>query len=177
MNKSYTILAVKGMTADEVSNAFCLDPSPDSNTLGGITCGDDSIASVFALGAKEGTTLALIPGLREESQEFYSLLGEGRKIGLFISDFETASATVSIFEDFNLKSKWTVSGAKLLEDSEGRFGNASAASEDAYYFHDLDLAPWNDLYEFIGTSPDDAPMSYAKPREKNQPNKAAHRTG
>lgn len=167
MNKSYTILAAKGLSKDEVSKALGLAPSPDSNTLGGITQGDDSIDSVFAVGAKDGTTLALIPGLREESQEFYSLLGEGREIGLFISDFETASATVSIFEGFNPKSKWNVSGGELLEDSQGRFGDASAASEDDYFFHDLDLEPWNDLYQFIGTSPDDAPMSYSKPPENN----------
>ena len=149
------------MEAGDLASALKIEPTSELATLGAIVQGEDSIDSIYALGAKNGMAFALVPGLREESESFYSLLAEGREIGLFSSDFETASASVSIFDGFNPKSKWVVVGGELGEDSERKFGNPHSVSDDDYSFHDLDLEPWNDLYRFVGESPDPVEMKLA----------------
>jgi hypothetical protein len=48
-----------------------------------------------------------------------------------------------------------VQDGELVEDTSQRFGNASA---ETLYFEDLDIEPWNDLYQFIEEPPDEVEM-------------------
>lgn len=99
MNRSYSIIAAKLTSKEDLATSLCLAPTSEANTLGGICHGDQAIDSIFAIGFKERTALALMPGLREESEQFYSLLSSDRTVGLFTSEFDTCSASVSILMD------------------------------------------------------------------------------
>lgn len=123
--------------------------------MGDIVQGDEPIDSLYAVGHQNDFVFALYPGLAVDSEPFSGLLGKGTSIGLFQSDFDAGSASVSLFEGETSQSKWVVRDGELVEDSNQRFGNASA---ETLYFEDLDIEPWNDLYQFIQEPPDEVEM-------------------
>ena len=156
MNRSYSIVAAKGISLGDFAAKLRLNTNyTDSREMGDIVQGDEPIDSLYAVGHQNDFVFALYPGLAADSEPFSGLLGKGRSIGLFQSDFDAGSASVSLFEGATSQSKWVVRDGELVEDSGERFGNASA---DTLFFEDLDIEPWNDLYQFIQEPPDEVEM-------------------
>ena len=156
MNRSYSIVAAKGISLGDLAAKLGLDTNySEAREMGDIVQGDEPIDSLYAVGHQNDFVFALYPGLTVDSEPFSGLLAKGRSIGLFQSDFDAGSASVSLFEGSAAQSKWVVDGGELVEDTSERFGSASA---DTLYFEDLDIEPWNDLFQFIQEPPDDVEM-------------------
>ncbi|MDA7643930.1 MAG: hypothetical protein P1U82_06960 [Verrucomicrobiales bacterium] len=156
MNRSYSIVAAKGISLGDFAAKLGLNTNySDTREMGDLVQGDESIDTLYAIGHQNDFVFALYPGLVVDSEPFSGLLAKGRLIGLFQSDFDAGSASVSLFEGSDPQSKWVVQDGELVEDTSQRFGNASA---ETLYFEDLDIEPWNDLYQFIEEPPDEVEM-------------------